>query len=84
MTDQDQIRQRQGSIIPLPPVGRARELIAVWAQTRREEGMRLRRGGIWTPMSETPGWDRVATLAWLCEEATHNAVRAPGPAPPQQ
>ena len=60
-------------------MGRARGLIAVWEQTRRKEEMRLRRGGIWIPMSETAGQDRVTTLAWLCEEPTCNAVRAPGP-----
>ena len=84
MTDQDQTRQRQESIRPLATVGRARGFITVWQQTRRGEKMRLRRGGMWTPMSQTPGWGRVATLAWLCKEANHNAARAPGPVPPQQ
>ena len=79
--DQDQIRQRQESIRPLPSVGRARGLITIWEQTRREEEMRLRRGGIWTPMSETAGQGTVATSAWLCKEPTCNAVKAPGPIP---
>ena len=84
MMDQDQTRQRQESIRPLSTVERARGLITTWEQTRREEEISLWRGGIWTPMSETPGHARVATLVWLCEEATHNAVRVPGLVPPQQ
>ena len=40
--------------------------------------MRLRRGGICIPMSQTLGWGRVATLAWLCEEAACNVASAPG------
>ena len=78
------IRLRQESIRPLPSVGRARGPIAIWEQARREEEMGLRKGGIWTPMSETLGQGRVATLSWLCEEATYNVVRAPGPIPQQQ
>ena len=41
--------------------------------------MKLRRGGIWSPISVTPGQSRVANLALMSEVATGNAPRAPGP-----
>ena len=82
--DQDQIRQRQEGIRPLPPVGRARGLLAIWEQTRREEEMRIRRRDIWSPVSVTPDQGRVATLVLLSEAASRNGVRAPSPIPIQR
>ena len=49
MTEQN----RRESIRPLPPVGRARGLLAVWQQTRREAEMRLRRG-VFDPQFQLP------------------------------
>ena len=39
--------------------------------------MRLKRGGIWSPVSVTPGHGSAATIALLCEATMRNAVRAP-------
>ena len=46
--------------------------------------MRLRRGGIWSPVSITPDCGRVAALALLGKVVTQNAVRAPNPIPHQR
>ena len=46
--------------------------------------MKLRRVGIWSSVSVTPGHVRVATLALLCKAVTWNAVRAPNPIPHQR
>ena len=59
-------KNKQENIRQLPHVGRARGLLAVWQQARREAEIILRRGGIWSPVSVTPGRGRVATLALLC------------------
>ena len=45
--------------------------------------MRLRRGGIWSLVSVTPGCGRAMTLALLCEGVTRNAVRA-SHSPPEE
>ena len=58
-------------------VGRARGLLVVWEQTRREEETRLRRGNL-APMVRVLGQGRVATLDLLQEIATQNAVSTPG------
>ena len=68
-----------GKYRALPPVGRARGLLAIWQETRREQEIRLRRGGIWSPVSVTPGQGRAATLALLCEVANENTARASSP-----
>ena len=60
------------------PLGRARGLIRVWEQTRREERERLSWGGIWTHMVGNSGRGRAATLVLLREMVAHNVVRAPG------
>ena len=41
--------------------------------------MRLRRGGIWSPVSVTPDWGRVATLALFHEVETQTAVMTASP-----
>ena len=48
-----------------------------------EEGSRnkIKEGGIWSPVSITPGCGRVANLGLLCKTETWNAVRAPNPIP---
>ena len=69
----------QGKQEGMRPLGRARGLLVVWEQIRREERARLRMGGIWTPKIRVPGQGRVATLALLHEMATQNAARTPGP-----
>ena len=63
MTDQDQHRQgqRQEGMRPLPTVGRAGGLIAVWEWTRREDGMRRGEFGLWVQeqpwsVTEWPLW----------------------------
>ena len=51
--DQNRQGQRQEGMRPLPKVGRARGLIAVWEQTRREEG--TRRGELAFGYRNNPG-----------------------------
>ena len=53
-------------------------------QTRQEAEIRLRRRGIWSPISVTPDHGRAVTLALLCKAATRNAVRAHNPIPHQR
>ena len=84
MADQSRQENRQESNRPLIPVGRTRGLLAAWHQTSREEEIRWRRGGMWSPVSVTLGWGRVATLAVLCKSATQNTLRAPSPIPQQR
>ena len=59
-------------------------LITVWQQTRQEADIRLRRGGIWSPVYVTPGHGRAVTLALLCKVTNKNVVRAPNAIPHQR
>ena len=79
MTEQN----RQESIRPLPPVGRARGFLDVWQQMKREAEMRFRRGYLVLSCSY-PCQGRVATLALYCEAVSQNAARTLNPIPHQR
>ena len=74
----------QGDNRYLPQMGRARELIAVWEQTRWQKEMQQRRRGIWSPTNPIVGHGRAETLVLLREAANRNAVWPPNPIPCQR
>ena len=64
-------------ILEICPLWEGQEGSLLCGNKQGERQMRLRTGVVWSPVSVTPGWDRVAILTLLCEVENQSATRAP-------